>query len=109
MEGVAHISFEGGSCFLPASTPYERDVLFEFLSQSTNRHGLTRLALNHQGWTISRQRGEQERCASCHRWLHGVTYAHGNRALCKALRPTVHRLTARQKSERGKGQEHPNG
>jgi hypothetical protein len=83
MEDVARISFEGGSCFLPASTPYERDVLFEFLNQTTSRYGRTRLALNHQGWTMSRQRDELGRCASCHRWLHGVIYARGNRALCE--------------------------
>lgn len=107
VEDVAHISFEGGSCFLPASTPYEWDVLFEFLNQSTNRHGWTRLALNHQGWTISRQRGERERCASCHRWLHGVTYAHGNHALCEhcARRYIAWPLGGR----RGKGQGHANG
>ena len=82
MKGVARISFEGGSCLLPAKTPYEREVLFEFLKQSTNRHGHARLALNQQGWIISRIGCKQQRCASCHGWLRGVTYAQGNRALC---------------------------
>jgi hypothetical protein len=82
MNGVAHISFAGGSCFLPTDTPYEREVLFDFLRQSANRHGHARLALNQQGWVISQRGRTQQRCASCHGWLQAVTYARGGRALC---------------------------
>jgi predicted RecB family nuclease len=82
MKGIAHISFEGGAFFMPAKTPYEREVLFDFLNQTTKRHGRARLALNHHGWTVNSQGYERQRCASCHRWPQGVTYSRGRRTLC---------------------------
>lgn len=39
MTDVAHLSFRGGGLLLPAHTPYERELLIEYIEATTKRHG----------------------------------------------------------------------
>jgi len=83
MKGVARISFQGGALFVPAKTPYDREVLFEHLDLYAKRHGTVRVELNRREWTVTKSSvGERSLCADCNRRLDALTYALGGRALC---------------------------
>ena len=83
MKGVARISFHGGALFVPAKTPYEREVLFEHLDLYAKRHGIVRVELNRHEWTVCRREGDKLLlCSDCSRRLDSLSYALGGRTLC---------------------------
>ncbi len=83
MKGIARLSFHDGGLFLPAKTPYDRQVLFEYADQYAKRHGSVRLEVDRQE-CIVRARGERaETCVACGERLESVTYALGPRTLCR--------------------------
>lgn len=82
MKGIAQISFQGGGLFLPAKTPYERELLLEHAKMCTRRHGRVRLALNQHEWTVTRTEDDEEQCSSCGRPLDSLKYAYAGRNLC---------------------------
>ncbi len=83
MKGIARLSFHDGGLFLPAKTPYDREVLFEYADQYARRHGRVRLEVDRQEFVV-RARGEQaETCVKCGQTLESVTYAFGARTLCR--------------------------
>lgn len=83
MKGVARISFPGGALFVPAKTPYDRELLFESLDLYARRHGTVRVELNRRQMTVTRSNGPQPlTCAACDRPLDLLTYALGSRTLC---------------------------
>jgi hypothetical protein len=82
MKGVAHISFEGGGSFLPAQTPYERELLIEHVEVSARGRGSVGLDLNGRRWTVSSKNGHGEACASCDRWPEKLTFRFDGQTLC---------------------------
>ncbi len=83
MKGIARLSFRDGGLLLPAKTPYEREVLFEYADQYAKRHGRIRLEVNRHECIVC-ARGEQaETCVTCGQRLESVTYALGTRTLCR--------------------------
>lgn len=83
MKSIARLSFQDGGLFLPAKTPYDREVLFEYADQYARRYGRVRLELDHHE-CIVRLRGEHpETCVTCGHWVGGVAYAVGARTLCR--------------------------
>ena len=82
MRGMAHLSFDGGGLIVPAQTPYERQLLFEYVEASTKQHGGVRLRLNGQLWTISQKNGGHEVCAACRRSLDNLVYRSDGQTRC---------------------------
>ena len=83
MKGIAHLSLQGGGLFLPAHTPYDRQLLFEHVEASAKRHGDVRLDWRHQHWTVSLSNGQREVCAACRRSLNNLmTYRFDGLILC---------------------------
>ena len=78
MNGIARVSFKGGGLILPVHTPYEREVLVDYLETSTKRHGYSVLEVNGRRWTISMSRGLRRVCVSCSQWPDDLTYPGGS-------------------------------
>jgi len=82
MRGVARISFQGGGLFLPAKTPYERELLFEHVNEYTKRHGQVRLDFSRKEWLVRLKASPAEICAACRQPLENLAYTRGDRTLC---------------------------
>lgn len=85
MKGVARINFPGGALFVPAKTPYDRELLFESLDLYARRHGTVRVEMDRRrSMTVRTTNGPEPRpdCSACGRGLDHLTYALGNRTLC---------------------------
>jgi hypothetical protein len=82
VKGVARISFQGGALFVPAKTPYEREVLFEHLDLYAKRHGTIRVELDRREWTVRQTEKEQVVCAACGHRVDALAWALGGRSLC---------------------------
>jgi len=50
--GVAHVSFRGGSMFLPARTPYDRQVLVEHVAAHVRAKGQVQVLVDAQRWMV---------------------------------------------------------
>jgi len=65
-KGVAHISFAGGGVFLPARSPYDRQVLAEHVGERVQAKGQVQVLLDDQRWIVRRNRNPfTARCAKC--------------------------------------------
>jgi hypothetical protein len=64
--GIAHVSFRGGGLFLPARTPYDRQLLAEHVAARVRCSGQVQVLLEDQRWLVSRSspRGSA-RCGRC--------------------------------------------
>jgi hypothetical protein len=82
MKGVARISFHGGGLLLPAKTPYERELLFEHITDCTKRHGQVRLEFNRREWFVRLNTSPADVCTACRQPLEKVTYTIGEHRLC---------------------------
>src|SRR5574340_33644 len=77
--GIAHISFRGSGMFLPARTPYDREVLAEHVSARARVHGIVQVLVDGRRWMVSAHRaGMTVRCAGCRgssdlQWVEGAT------------------------------------
>ena len=78
MNDIAHLSFRGGGLFLPAHTPYERELLVECVEASTKRYGHLLLEVNGRHWNISMSNGFRPVCLSCSQWPDDLTYPGGS-------------------------------
>jgi len=83
MKSIAQVSFPGGGLFLPAKTPYERQVLFEYVDQYTKRHGRVRFSLNRRECTVTVSDQPPTQCAVCDQRLDHLTYSLAGRRLCR--------------------------
>ena len=61
--GIAHISFAGGSTFVPARSPYDRELLVENVLDRVRVKGRVQVLLSNERWIVCRARGGQ--CAAC--------------------------------------------
>ncbi len=64
--GVAHVSFPGGGLFLPARTPYDRQMLVEHVVERAQAKGRVQVLIDDRRWMVSLSRGDLAfRCARC--------------------------------------------
>lgn len=82
MKGLARIFSAGGTLLVPAETPYDRQLLFESVEDSTRRYGTVRLNLNRRDWRISLVNGSSQRCAECGRSADRLIYAAEDLCVC---------------------------
>jgi hypothetical protein len=51
-EGIAHVSFRGGGTFLPARTPYDRQILAEYVGAYLRGNGQVQVLIEGQRWMV---------------------------------------------------------
>lgn len=67
MQGVAHISFAGGSVFLPARTPYERQTMIDYVADRMRLQATIQVIVDKQHWTVqASDPAVAKRCSRCH-------------------------------------------
>jgi hypothetical protein len=65
-EGIAHLSFRGGGFFLPARSPYDRQLLVEHVATRVRITGQVQVLLGDQRWLVHAARGTlKASCAVC--------------------------------------------
>lgn len=65
-EGVAHVSFTGGGVFVPARSPYDRQLLVEHVLDRVRSKGSVQVLVDDRRWTVNLLRGSRTaRCWSC--------------------------------------------
>ena len=62
--GIAHISFVGGSTFVPARSPYDRELLVENVLDRVRVKGRVQVLMSNERWLVCRTRGACQ-CATC--------------------------------------------
>ena len=82
-KGVAHISFAGGGVFLPARSPYDRQVLAEHVGERVQAKGQVQVLMGDQRWLVRRNRSPlAARCASCGMTAVNACYSRGREEVC---------------------------
>lgn len=82
MKGIAHITFRQGGLILPASTPYDRQLLFEHVAQYAKQHGRIGLGLDRRQWIVAQVEDTPQACATCNQQIHNVAYTRSGHTLC---------------------------
>jgi hypothetical protein len=64
--GIAHVSFAGGGMFVPARSPYDRQLLMESILTRARVKGQVQVLLDGQRWMVyGRVRTGAVCCAQC--------------------------------------------
>lgn len=67
----AAVAFTGGSVVLEAQTPYERELLADYVRDCARAKEHVRLRVGRQTWRVERvARDQGQVCSHCHRPLH---------------------------------------
>ena len=82
MYGTAHISFAGGGLILPARTPYDRELVFEYIEASAKHHANLQLSAKGRHWTVSVKIARREPCCKCSRSLRDLAYRGNGENFC---------------------------
>ncbi|HVO23769.1 MAG TPA: hypothetical protein VMW56_09085 [Candidatus Margulisiibacteriota bacterium] len=64
-KGIAHVSFAGGGTFLPARSPYDRQLLAEHVRERVRAKGQVQVLMGDNLWMMYRKRDRNTRCARC--------------------------------------------
>ena len=65
-KAIAHVSFPGGGMFLPARSPYDRQMLVEHIADRVRSKGRVQVLLDEQRWMVHLNRGlPRALCSSC--------------------------------------------
>ena len=81
--GIAHVSSRGGGLFLPARTPYDRQLLAEHVAARVRSSGQVQVLLEGQRWLVSRSsRRGSGRCGRCGVGVITICSAAGGDAWC---------------------------
>ena len=65
-KAIAHVSFPGGGMFLPARSPYDRQMLVEHIADRVRSKGRVQVLLDEQRWMVQLNRGAVRiYCSSC--------------------------------------------
>ena len=84
MNGIAKISFTGGERLMPARNGYDRELVFDEAECCARRHGQARLELSRSAMLIRVAAGDAPApCARCGRSAERLTFAFGDRTLCR--------------------------
>ena len=63
--GIAHVSFVGGGIFLPARSPYDRQVLTEHVLSRVRAKGKVQVLIDDQRWMVQRPSSGLADCSHC--------------------------------------------
>lgn len=63
-KAIAHVSFPGGGMFLPARSPYDRQILAEHIAARVRSKGQVQVLLDEQRWMVHLNRGPIRICCS---------------------------------------------
>ena len=83
--GIAHVSYHGGGMFLPARTPYERQMLIEHVVDRARTRGQVQVLVDEQRWLVHAKRGRLSVCCErCSSAVEAACYSQGsgNDAYC---------------------------
>jgi hypothetical protein len=72
----------GGAVVIPVDTPYEYEVLFDYVADYTKSHGPVNLVLNNRTWTVSVGAGRARVCSRCAQPLAHLIYSLRRRSFC---------------------------
>src|SRR5262245_38366027 len=76
---IAQMSFRGGGTFLPARSPYDRQVLIEYVTQRVRFTGEVQVLLDGQRWLVRGHRGwPVAYCTNCGNAADPTCYAPTN-------------------------------
>lgn len=65
-KAIAHVSFPGGGMFLPARSPYDRQLLVEHIADRVRNKGHVQVLLDEQRWMVQLNRSTPwPVCSSC--------------------------------------------
>ena len=65
-KAIAHVSFPGGGMFLPARSPYDRQMLVEHIADRVRSKGRVQVLLDEQRWMVHLNRGTpRPMCSNC--------------------------------------------
>ncbi len=65
-EGIAHVSYDGGSLCMPARSPYDRELLAEMVLREALAHDTVQLLFDHDRWLVRRLEWPRRvRCRRC--------------------------------------------
>lgn len=74
--GIAHISFAGGGVFLPARTPYDRQVLIEYVNHYVGAGRQVQILVDDQRWLVHPGHGQFAcYCSWCGSALESACYS----------------------------------
>jgi len=66
LNGIAHISFHGGGIFMPARTPYDRQLVAEHVADRVRTKGRVQVLIDDQRWMVHVNNGAVGAgCAGC--------------------------------------------
>lgn len=83
MNGIAKIIFSGGERLMPARNGYDRELVFDEAEFCARRHGQARLEIDRNAMLISIVSGTPAECARCGKSADRLTFALGDRKLCR--------------------------
>src|SRR5262249_23059910 len=64
--GIAHVSYPGGGIFVPARTPYDRQMLVEQVVERVHAKGAVQILIDDRRWIVrSLSRPSRSGCAHC--------------------------------------------
>jgi hypothetical protein len=66
---VVALLFSGGGVILTAQTPYDREVLADYVLDCARRNHNVRLAIGRETWRVEARGGDRLVCSQCHRPL----------------------------------------
>jgi hypothetical protein len=84
-DGIAHVSFPGGGTFLPARTPYDRQILLEYVGAYLHANGQVQVLVDGQRWMVHLTRNSAvPSCSTCGCSADSVcsSLAHGEEVYC---------------------------
>jgi hypothetical protein len=84
MGKLAKVSVDSGVVFLTVETPYDRDVLFEYLQSIACTHSEVEVEIERLRVLVSDGGERHTHCAGCERVMHegAVRFLIARRALC---------------------------
>jgi hypothetical protein len=100
-EGIAHVSYQGGSVFLPARSPYDRELLAAEVLRESHRHDTVQILLGRDRWLVHKLHdGARVRCIQCGRLTASAcrSGAHGRDRFCIACAVSEPAVVTAQRS-----------
>lgn len=106
MHGLARVSVETGVVFLPVETPYDQDLLFEYLRSIASAHREVQVELQRLRLLVSENGARRHRCTRCDRLMAAgsVRYLVARRSVCvRCARALVRDAEDEGESDAGRG------
>jgi hypothetical protein len=65
MRGIAHVSFANGGLFIPARSPYDRQMLIEHVVDRVRSKGQVQVLVDDERWMVHLRGNSAVNCAFC--------------------------------------------